>query len=345
MSSQRQPRLPKVTRTQRFGGTFPTARWQTMGWAHDGSLLALGGHDGLGGRLEIWNDRGHHQGHHVRHLTHEVAGPVTALAWSADGAYLATAEESGRDGAREIRIRSRAGAPRVVRLPQDFDVAQIAWSPDGTRFVASSPGEPALVVDAARGTATSLLDGLSGPVAWEPEGRLIAAADQASVVLGDPVTGLRTQTLPGTHAVTALGWAKHGRYLAVAHGEEIRVWDVPAGQKLWDLPWPTAAGDRGPDGTVTTLEWLDGGHYLMEFRPRGGAWRDERASTISTSILWDVTTGKFLMIELFYERVLGVIWPLAATVMTPAGNRLTHAIDSIAPTIWQLNLDLPHFLD
>jgi WD40 repeat protein len=341
---RRQPPTPKVSRIQRFSGTFAAVRWHAMGWTADGSLLALGGRDARGGRLEIWNDHGHREGHGVRYLVHDVAGPVTALAWSPDGARLATVEETGWGGESEVRIRDRSGLPEILRVPPNLPVSQVAWSPDGASYVLSSPGGPAAQADAASGTLRPLLGGLSGPVAWEPQGRLVAAVDGTSVVLGDPLTGMRRQTLSGQHVPSAVAWARHGRYLAVAAGDEIRVWDTQLEQQLWKLPWTTSEGDRGPDGTVTGLEWLDGGHYLMEFRPRGGAWRDELGSTVSTSILWDITTGKSLLVELFYERIAGVIQPLAASVMTPAGNRFTHAIDSLAPTIWQLNLDLPHFL-
>jgi WD40 repeat protein len=343
-----QPPTPAVSRAARFFGEFPNTSWLAIGWALDGSQVALGGKNAKGaGVLEIWNGQsGHHEGHSMRHLTHEVVGPVISLAWSPDGTHLVTVEDNVRSGQREVRVRSKAEAARVLNLPQNLTVSQVACSPDGAMFALSGAGGGAVLVDFASGMVRRVLDGLSGPVAWAPEGRLIAGTDGTSVVLCDPDTGERVRELTGQqHVPASIAWARHGRYLAVADGEDIRVWDTETGKRLWKMPWVTSEGDRGPDGSVTAVEWLDGGHYLMEFRKRGGARRDEWGSTISTSTLWDTETGKTVFIELFYEHLpsRGIL-PMAATALTPDGRRISHAVDHIAPTIWQINSDLPHWL-
>jgi hypothetical protein len=46
-----------------------------------------------------------------------------------------------------------------------------------------------ILLDPASGSQRRVLDGVSGPAAWEPEGRLIAGAEGTSVALFDPVTG------------------------------------------------------------------------------------------------------------------------------------------------------------
>jgi hypothetical protein len=110
------------------------------------------------------------------------------------------------------------------------------------------------------------------------------------------------------------------------------------------IPWTTGEGDRGPDGKITSIEWLDGGRYLLEFRPRGGAWRDERGSTCSTAILWDAQEVRWHFIELFYEMLGGIRRPIAGSVLAPDGRRCAHAIDNHAPTIWRIDGDLPNSL-
>jgi WD40 repeat protein len=340
------PSQPSVSRSARFHGAFLHTFWQSIAWAPDGSLLAFGGRTAKGaGVLEIWNgESGHHEGHSVRHLTHGVTGPVSSLAWSPDSAYLAAVEVSQSSGQPEIHIRSKAGDSRALAPWPDRTVSQVTWSPDGTLLALSGAGSTVLV-DFASGAVRRALDSLSGPVAWEPEGRLVAGVTGTSVVLRDPATGERVRELTGQqHVPAAIAWARHGRYLAVADGEDIRVWDAAAGQRLWSLPWRMAEGDRGPDGSVTALEWLDGGHYLLEFRPRGCTERDARGSTSSSVILWDTEAGKTVFLQSFWETTPQGRMPIAATVQTPDGRRMTHAADGFAPVIWQINRDLPHYL-
>jgi WD40 repeat protein len=343
-----QPLQPAVTRTTRFHGQFAHARWQSIAWAPDGSQLAFGGRTGKGaGVLEIWNGQsGHHEGHSARRLTDGVAGPVTALAWAPDCARLATVEENQWSGQPEVRVRGKAEGVRALAPLPNLVVSQVTWSPDGSLIALSGQGTGTVLVDSASGMVRRVLEGVSGPVAWEPRIRLIAGVDGTSVVLCDPATGERVRTLTGRqqHVPAAIAWTRHGKYLAVADGEDIRVWDAEAGESQWKLPWATSEGDRGPDGSVTSLEWLDGGHYLLEFRPRGGTERDERGTTSSSVILWDTETGKTVFNWRFYETTPQGRMPIAAIAATPDGRRMTHAIDGCAPVIWQVNSDLPHYL-
>jgi WD40 repeat protein len=191
-----------------------------------------------------------------------------------------------------------------------------------------------------------MLDGVRGPVAWEPEGQLIAGVDGTTVVLCDQATGQRAGVLEGQrHVPTAVAWARHGRYLAVGDGEEIRVWDAQAGAMRWTLPWMTDQGDRGPDGSVTAIEWLDGGGYLLEFRRQGGASRDEEDISLSTVILWDIETGKCQFGKLFHETLrTSRRRPIAGVALAPDHRRLALALDTAPPVIWRITGDLPHLL-
>src|SRR5262249_45511433 len=190
------------TRVGRFHGSFPNSYWLSAAWSPDGSQLAYGGKTQQGsGVLELWNgESGHHEGFSGRHLTHDVTGAVLSLAWAPDSRRLATVE-SGRSGELAVRVRSQAGGSRPVALPPGLPVSQVAWSPDGTLLALSGPGCPDTVLaDASAGGQYRVLPGVSGPVAWEPDGRLIARVDGTSIVLSDPVTGKKTNALT-PHAI------------------------------------------------------------------------------------------------------------------------------------------------
>jgi WD40 repeat protein len=272
---------------------------------------------------------------------------VVSLSWSPDSKRLATVESHHKSGQVTVHVRSQSDRSRAIDLPGGVrSLSQVAWSPDGALLALSGPDCPGTVlVDPSSGGLRRVLDGVSGPVAWEPEGRLIAGVEGTSVVLVDPVTGQRARTLAAQrHKPSALAWARHGKYLAVADGEDIFVWDTAAGNWWWKLPWTTAEGDRGPDSTVNSLDWLDGGGYLLEFRRRGGAWRDEKESTVSTVILWDTGTGQPQFVKRFYEiSRADHRRPIAATVLAPAPGRIAVAIDEAPPQIWEVTGDLTHY--
>ncbi len=285
-----------IERVGRFHGNLPGSFWLSSAWSPDGSQLAYGGRTQPGsGVLQVWDgESGHHELISMRHLTHGVAGVVISLAWAPDSKHLATLESHHKSGQLTLHIRSQAERRRAIDVPGGLaGMSQVAWSADGTLLALSGPHCPRTVlVDPSDGSRRGVLDGVRGPVACEPEGQLIAGVDGTAVVLCDQATGRRVRVLEGQrHVPAAVAWARHGRYLAVADGEDVRVWDAPAGAVRWTLPWTTVQGDRGPDGSVTAVEWLDGGGYLLEFRKQGGAWRDEQGRTVSTVILWDIETG------------------------------------------------------
>jgi WD40 repeat protein len=338
---------PVIKRVKRFSGTAANTYWLSQAWSPDGSQLAFGGRTGGNqGALHVWDgNSGHHEKFSMRHLTHGLAGPVIGLEWSPDSQHLAAVGE-GSQGQRTVHVRRQDQAPRPIPVPPGVPVTQAAWSPDGTLLALSGPGcEQTALVDVATGAVRKVLDNLSGPVAWQPDGQLIAGLHETNVLLCDPVTGARVKRLAEqTHRPTALGWARHGKYLAVSDGERIVVWNADAEEWHWRLPWTTSEGDRGPDAAISSLQWLDGGGYLLEFRPRGGAWRDERGSTVATAILWDLETGKAPIVELFYEISGGVRQPPAGLALAPDGRRFALANDGIVPVIWQVAGDLPHLV-
>jgi WD40 repeat protein len=342
------PGMVTVKRVGRFNGMTSNVHWLTQAWSPDGKQLAYGGaqHNGHG-RLHLWHgDSGHDESFTVRHITRDLAGPVIWLDWAPDSKHLASVEREQASGEPVVRIRSQAEGVRQVQLPPGLPVKQVAWSPDGGTLAVTGPDcQGTVLIDAASGTQRRVLDNLSGPVAWQPDGRLIAGVFETSVLLCDPATGGRTGRLAGQERhPAALAWDRRGKHLAVSDGERILVWDAAAGTMRWRLPWTTVEGDRGPDGTVGSMQWLDGGGYLMEFRPRGGAWHDEWGTTVATVIVWDIESGQAVFVELFFEHEQGRRQPVAGVSLSPDGRRLALAVDFIPPVIWKIDGDLPHFI-
>ena len=344
-----QPGSVRVTHVKHCYGDVPGPRWKTAAWSPDGSHLVLGGahgHNYEHGALQLWNtESGHHAGLGLRHLTHDVTGPVASLAWSPDGGHLATLETDRKSGRLAVHVRGTDKGARVIDVPAGLPAAQVAWSDDGRLLAISAPGATQTVLtDAASGGVRGVLEGAGGPVAWEPEGGRLAGCDGTTVVVCDPATGQTVRRLTEhDHKPTAVAWATHGRYLAVGYGEQIRVWDAESGEWTWNMHWGLAEGDRGPDGTVNAVHWLDGGRYLIEFRARGGERRDETGGIASAVAVWDIQK-RSLVNQRFWQTWNRSSMPLSAIATDPARRHVATVADLHPPDIWRIDGDLPDYL-
>jgi WD40 repeat protein len=337
-----------ITRVARFDGTALSTRWLSAAWSPDGSQVAVGGRhvSGKHGELEIWNGRtGHHEGHSMRHLKHDLAGPVVSMSWAPGGTQLATIEKDVKSGLPVLNVRSQAEAKRPISLPEGTEIEQVTWSPDGSLLALSARGATAVqLVDPGSGQLRRTLEGVSGPVAWEPGGHRIAGPDGANVAIFDVATGQRERTITGQqYKATAVSWATRGKVLAVSDGERIRVLNADTGEWLWNLPWATSEGDRSDDSSVHSIGWLDSGRYLLEFRKHGALSRSDASTLIGTVALWDITTHS-LFWYFFHETIARVQYPPAEILVGPQGGRQTLIFfDDQPPQVWEINGDLPGF--
>ena len=197
-------RKATITRVGRFHGNFPGANWLSQAWSPDGTQLAYGGKTQNGaGVLQVWDgDSGHHEAFGMRHLTHGVTGAVISLAWAPDSKHLATMEADHKSGRLTVHIRSQAERSRAMACRRAWRSSQVDLVAGRHPARAERPGLPAAPSCSTRqsGSQRRVLDDLSGPVAWQPEGRLIAGVDETSVVLCDPATGGRSRRLAGQRA-------------------------------------------------------------------------------------------------------------------------------------------------
>jgi WD40 repeat protein len=340
-----------INRTARFEGLTPLMHWLSAAWSPDGSQVAVGGHhaktgDLERGELEIWNGHtGQHEGHSTRHLRHDLAGRVISLSWAPDSTHLASIEKHAKSGQHLLHIRSEAEGKRAISLPAGSEMSQVTWSPDGSQLAVSArDAGSVLLIDPGNGQLRRTLEGVTGPVAWEPGGHRIAGPDGAKVAIFDAATGQRERTISGPeHKATAVAWATGGKVLAVSNGENIRVYNAENGEWLRNVPWATAEGDRSDNSTVYYLGWLDSGRYLFEFRKWGALSRDDARTKVSTIALWDVTTRLMFWFP-FHETINHVQCPPAEILVGPKGGRQTLIFfDDMAPQVWEISGDLPEY--
>jgi WD40 repeat protein len=163
--------------------------------------------------------------------------PISALAFSADGAELAI-------GAfREVLVvDARDGAPRR-RLPGLPDrITALQWSPDGAALAvaAGNPGRlgEAVLLRATDGSLRTWLRGGADSLTalrFSPDGSRIAVGGADGVVtVHDAVSGMRQLVLPAhSDWVLSLAWSGDGKRLVSASRDRtVRVADSSSGEAV-----------------------------------------------------------------------------------------------------------------
>jgi WD40 repeat protein len=353
-----------------FHGQFKNFFWDAWAWSPDGAVLVAAGRDTAGSQavgrpaasrpiVAAWDARNGQEQHHGLAFSEGLSGTVRSLAWSPDGDQLAIAEVDESRGRWAVHIQAVGhGARRTLSIPDAFGVragctvSHVAWSPSGELIALSGPrATGVLLVDPRTGEIRQAIREITGRVSWSPSGDLLAGlADRATVALADPATGRVVQTLGGHWRLTMstgrkepapLAWSKGGAFLAVGDGASVHLWDVTSAARLAKLGWGVPEGNRGPDGAVDQVEWLDDGRYLAEFRSRGGRMRGEQGEAMSSLTLWDVQTGP-LTSELL-GTVLNahgtqhpVVYPASGFALSPDGRAIAVLGPRRPPQTWTI---------
>lgn len=203
---------------------------------------------------------------------------INRIAWSPDGAYLAS---PSRDGTIRIWDVSSGACLRVLQGAAG-SVASVGWVP---------------------------VDG----VAWSPDGQRLAAAQGKVIHLWAPHSGQLLQTLVG-HAqkVNCVGWSPAGQQLASGSVDTtVRVWDAAQGQPLQVLhghPRAVTSLAWSPNGQQLASTSQDVPICLWE--PASGHLLQQHLSpgTASYCIVWS-PDGQGLVVTC--ERTTLLVWDVA----------------------------------
>jgi small GTP-binding protein len=196
-------------------------------------------------------------------LRHVLRGPARwtgRIAWSPDGAYLASPSD---ETVWVWRARSRAFVQTLRGCTST--IYSVAWSPDGRLIASGSEDMTICLWDVASGKLLRTLEGHTESVwsvAWSPDSRLIASGSgDMTIRLWDVASSQHLQTLEGhTHQVTSVAWSPDGRLIASGSRDmTIRLWDVASSQHLQTL--------EGHIGYVMSVVWSPNGQLIASASP------------------------------------------------------------------------------
>jgi WD40 repeat protein/serine/threonine protein kinase len=327
----------------------------------DGSRLAAVTAGGLGkagnrnGQLILWDVRGSEK---PFKLDQDMAGFSVAL--SPDGRWVATGLGSEEAGSGLVKIWDvSSGKPEFITTLKDPDrpgpVYGVAFSPDGQRIAAASPGRVRIWTVLADvwspGQALRVPSGLVFAVAFRPDGEQLATAHWDSTVrLWDLKTSRELRTLFGhTGFVRCLAYSPDSRHLA-SGGEDnnIYLWDTETG-------WPKTTF-HGHQSFVTALAFHSDGRlfsgsldrgvktwdlvgsrplvfhehggwvYSLEFSPDGT--RVLSAGLDKTARIWDANTGRQLQTYTRHQHAV------ALARFRPDGRHVVSFDDHGTVRIW-----------
>lgn len=195
-------------------------------------------------------------------------GPVTALAWSPDGSYLA----SGGDDHTIHTWHAETGVAAYIFRGSSGGVPALTWASDSQRMASASAGPTTSGGEPAQGDTVQVWYALTGKaiytykghtrgitdVAWNPiSDRVASASTDYTVQLWDATTGKQPLThLTSPWYAWSLAWSPDAKWMATGGPDtNIQVWDANTGKSAFTY--------QGHTSSIEAVAWSPNGNNLV----------------------------------------------------------------------------------
>jgi WD40 repeat protein len=168
---------------------------------------------------------------------------VRHVSWSPDGGTLASSSDDGT-----LRLWGGNTLAEVRVLQGEGRVGRFLFSPDGTYIAAISGEDPGsfmkpaavLVWEVDTGKQVLKIDDFKkglGSICFSPNGKTLATGDRGNRarVWAVPSGAMVKEFADHKYWVSGLAFSPDGRFLAATTADEVVMWDVEGGKKLWSL--------------------------------------------------------------------------------------------------------------
>jgi WD40 repeat protein len=200
---------------------------ESLAFSPDGATLATGSFR----EVTLWDVE-------KKTITTRIGGfadKVTAIAWSPDGKYFATAGGAPTEDG-EIRLFDASGKPLLdFKSPHSDTVFGLAFSPDSKMLASGGADKFVRVFEIPGGKLLKSFEGHTQhvlDVGWSPDGkRLVSAGADDLIKIWNYETGEKARDLKGaTKQVTRLAFiGKTANFLTVGGDATTRRWSVESG--------------------------------------------------------------------------------------------------------------------
>jgi WD40 repeat protein/serine/threonine protein kinase len=283
-----------------------------LDWSPDGRLFVTEGPE-ESGLIDI---RDTSSGRRVRSFRgHD--GDVNLVAFSVDGAMLATTSDDGT-----VKVWN----PRTGRLRHTFTGEGPVWgasfSPDGSRLAASWQAEQAVrVFDLETGRRVAQVAPVPAALttSFSPHGRRLAIATfEGAGVVVNARTGRRALDLEGAEGPRAVAWSPDGRWIATAgQDRRLRIHDARTGSVRFTL--------AGHTSDIVAVDWSTDSRRLAS------------GSSDGTARVWAVGADEAReVLSISAQERGGGLW----VAFSPDGGRLMTGDEGITVVkVWDVRPD------
>lgn len=195
-----------------------------LAFSPDGAQLAASGYN----EVTLWNPADGKLFRRVR----GIAQRTQALAWSADGAWLAAASGDPGQSGEVVLIDAKKGeVARVLATLPDM-VLDVKFSPDGTRLAVGAADNSIRVFELATGREQLRIDQHADwvmGVAWSPDGAELASAsrDRSARVFNAKTGELEYSYLGHNVAVFSVAFDRDGKTIfSAGRDKKIHLWST-----------------------------------------------------------------------------------------------------------------------